>query len=385
MARAHARVNLSASAGRPLRVAILGAGTVGREVVRALQAAPGRLALDEGGAIVLHAVAVRDLARATASGIPADLLTDAPAHLVADPDADIIVELIGGLEPARTLVLAALTSGKHVVTANKALIATHGPELEAAARASGAALRFEAAVGGGIPVLGPLASGLAANRITDVRGIVNGTTNFILSAMADEGRGYDEVLADAQARGYAEADPTADVEGHDAVAKLVVLVRLAFGAWLEPARVANRVVAPDGSAGRPGITGVTAEDVAFAAAEGRTVKLVARATVAVDGAVEAAVLPTLLPAATPLARTAGVLNRIEVEGAPIGRVAFEGPGAGGPATSSAVLGDLLAIARGEGSTWAGLPPRLERSALPVRAPAARTVVGPSGAPYPVLE
>lgn len=375
----------SASAGRPLRVAILGAGTVGREVARAFEAGPDRLAPADGAPLALHAVAVRDLARAAASGIPADLLTDAPAHLVADPDVDVIVELIGGLEPARTLVLAALAGGKHVVSANKALIATHGPELEAAARAGGAAFRFEAAVGGGIPVLGPLASGLAANRLTTLRGIVNGTTNFILTAMADERRGYHEVLADAQARGYAEADPTADVEGHDAIAKLVILVRLAFGAWLEPARVANRVVTPDGIAGRPGITGVTAEDVAFAAAEGRTVKLLARAAVAADGAIEAAVLPTLLPASTPLARTAGVLNRIEVEGAPIGRVAFEGPGAGGPATSSAVLGDLLAIARGEGSTWAGLAARLERSALPVRAPAAATVVAPSGAPYPVAE
>ncbi|HET7727916.1 MAG TPA: homoserine dehydrogenase [Candidatus Limnocylindrales bacterium] len=378
-------MSLSPHAGRPIRVAILGAGTVGREVVRAFETTPDGLAPADGTPLALHAVAVRDLARAAASGIPAHLLTDAPAHLVADPEVDVVVELIGGLEPARTLVLAALAGGKHVVTANKALIATHGPELEAAARASGTALRFEAAVGGGIPVLGPLASGLAANRLTAVRGIVNGTTNFILTAMADEGRGYDEVLADAQARGYAEADPTADVEGHDAVAKLVVLVRLAFGVWLEPPRVANRVVAPDGSTGRPGITGVTAEDVAFAAAEGRTVKLVARATVAADGAVEAAVLPTLLPAASALARTAGVLNRVELEGAPIGRVAFEGPGAGGPATSSAVLGDLLAIARGEGSTWAGLPPRIERSALPLRAPAAPTVVAPSGASYPVVE
>ena len=378
-------LSAAAAAGRPLHVAILGAGTVGREVVRAFESTPERLAPADGASLVLHAVAVRDLARAAAAGVPADLLTDAPAHLVADRDVDVVVELIGGLEPARTLVLAALAGGRHVVTANKALVAAHGPELEAAARTSGASLRFEAAAGGGIPVLGPLASDLAANRLTAVRGIVNGTTNFMLSAMADERRGYDEVLADAQARGYAEADPSADVEGHDAVAKLVVLVRLAFGAWPEPARVANRVVAPDGAACRPGITGVTAEDVAFAAASGRTVKLLARAMVAADGAIEAAVLPTLLPATTPLARTAGVLNRIEVEGTPIGRVAFEGPGAGGPATSSAVLGDLLAIARGGSSTWAGLPARVERSSLPVRAPASPMVVAPSGAAYPVVE
>jgi len=389
-ARARARVLVSGPSGpsagsaRPVRVGILGAGTVGREVARAFVDQSPRLVAHDGDPLVLAGVAVRDLERGAAAGVPTDLLTDAPAHLVGDPDVDLIVELMGGLEPARTLVLAALATGKHVVTANKALIASHGPELEAAARTTGGALRFEAAVGGGIPVLGPLASELAANRIISVRGIVNGTTNFILTAMAGEGRGYGDVLADAQARGYAEADPTADVEGHDAVAKLVILARLAFGMWLDPAAVATRLDRADGSPGRAGITGVTGEDVAAAAAEGRAIKLVASAAVASDGVVEAGVLPALLPLTSALGRTDGVVNRIEIDGVPVGRVAFEGPGAGGPATSSAVLGDLLAIARGGGSTWAGLGPAVERSTLPVRAPGAATHAGPSGARYLVL-
>ena len=197
------------------------------------------------------AVAVRDLERARGNGIPTDLLTDAPAHLVADPDTDVIVELMGGLEPARTLIAAALGAGKAVVTANKSVIAQHGPELEAEARRSGAAFRFEAAVGGGIPVLGPLALDLAGNDIIRVRGIVNGTTNYILTAMAEDGRPYDDVLVDAQELGYAEADPSGDVEGDDAVNKLVILARLAFGRWLDPSTVGRRPPTARGT-GRPG-------------------------------------------------------------------------------------------------------------------------------------
>ncbi len=224
----------------PIRVGVLGAGTVGREVIRALLEPSPRLAPSDGAPLVLAGVAVRDVPRAVAAGIPEALLTDAPAHLVASPEVDVLVELMGGAEPARTLVRAALANGRPVVTANKHLVAHHGPELEQASRASGAPFRFEAAVGGGIPVLGPLALDLAANRIARVRGIVNGTTNFILTAMAREGRDYESVLADAQARGYAEADPTADVEGFDAVNKLVILARLAFGAWITPEAIDGR-------------------------------------------------------------------------------------------------------------------------------------------------
>ena len=339
----------------PLRVAVLGAGTVGREVVRALVDWPERLAMHGGPRLELIGVAVRDVEAAARRGIPAELVSDAPAHLVADPETDVIVELMGGDEPAHTLVAAALGAGKSVITANKHIVAHHGAELEAIARRTGAALRFEAAVGGGTPVLGPLAGELAANRVTGIRGIVNGTTNYILTAMTEEGRGYDEVLAAAQAAGYAEADPAGDVEGHDAVNKLVILARLAFGVWLEPAAIAT--TAADGPGrGRPGITGVSTADIEAAAASGQVVKLLATARRGAGGEIVASVLPTLVPAESPLGMTGGVLNRIEIDAEPLGTVAFEGPGAGGAATSSAVLGDLLAISRDAGSTWAGLAP-----------------------------
>jgi len=370
---------------QPLRVGVLGAGTVGREVVRALLDDPPRLVPADGSPLVLAGVAVRDTAKAEAAGIPGSLLTDAPAHLVVDPSVDVLVEVMGGDEPARTLVLAALANGRAVVTANKHLLAHHGPELEHASRASGAPLRFEASVGGGIPVLGPIAQDLAANRIARVRGIVNGTTNLILTAMAREGRSYADVLAEAQRLGYAEADPTADVEGLDAVNKLVVLVRLAFAAWIDPAAVSSRPGTTRGGAGARGITGVTAEDVAALAEEGRMLRLLATARLAADGALEASVVPTAVPAGSAFGRCDGVLNRVEVDAAPVGRVAFEGPGAGGGATASAVLGDLVAIARGLGSTWAGSAPAATRSPLAVRPVAAECVAAPSGACYPTAD
>ncbi|MBI2775646.1 MAG: homoserine dehydrogenase [Chloroflexi bacterium] len=394
----------------PLRVAVLGAGTVGAEVVRAILERPESLLAVDGAPIRLAGVAVRDVARAVARGIPETLLTDAPAHLVADPETDVVVELMGGDEPARTLIAAALAAGKGVVTANKHVLAHHGAVLEAIARGTGAALRFEAAVGGGIPVLGPLALDLAANRIEAVRGIVNGTTNLILSRMAGEGRSYADVLAEAQRAGFAEADPRDDVEGDDAANKLVVLARLAFGRWLDvhaigrtPGRSARRGSAADEAAGRPGITGVTLEDVAAATARGFVLKLIAAAVRrGGDGMIDASVLPTAVAADAALARTNGVLNRIEIEASPLGTVAFAGPGAGGAATASAVLGDLIAIARGAGSTWAGLAPAADgRPMDPAAGVAGAGVAGagvagasvagsvetfdaPSGTAYPVL-
>jgi len=335
---------------------VLGAGTVGGSVVRAFLERPEKLAPFDGARLVLVGVAVRDLAKARGRGIPSELLTDAPAHLVADPEIHVIVELMGGDEPAHTLVAAALGAGKQVVTANKHVIAHHGPELEAIARRTGGALRFEAAVAGGIPILSPLASDLAVNTISRVRGIVNGTTNFILSAMGEFGQSYDEVLAEAQANGYAEADPRGDVEGDDAVNKLVLLARLAFGSWLEPASVLRTPPSVRGW-GKPGITGVTSEEMEGAGFLGLNIKLLAVAEPGpVEGSLAATVLPTAVPENGALGGTDGVLNRVEILADPVGNVAFSGPGAGGDPTSSAILGDLLAIARHGGSTWAGLAP-----------------------------
>ncbi len=325
----------------PLRVAVLGAGTVGLEVIRAFAPGPDRLASADGAPLTLVGVAVRDIDRARGRGVQAELLTDAPAHLVASPEVDIIVEVMGGDEPAHTLTAAALGAGKPVVTANKHVVAHHGTELEALARRTGTAFRFEAAVAGGTPVLGPLAVELAANRVDVVRGIVNGTTNHILTGMASGGRAYADVLAEAQAAGYAEADPSGDVEGDDAVNKLVILSRLAFGAWLEPASIGRRPPSVAGEAA-PGITGVTAAELKAAAAVGLTLKLIAAARRTEDGRIDASVLVTAIPADAALARTGGVQNRVEIDAEPVGRVSFGGPGAGGAATSSAILADLVA-------------------------------------------
>jgi homoserine dehydrogenase len=353
----------------PLRVGVLGAGTVGRAVIEGLLSHPERLVTADGSPLLLTGIAVRELQRAREPGLPPDLLSDAPAHLVADPDTDVVVELMGGLEPARTLIMAALGAGKGVVTANKSVIAHHGPELEATARRTGAAFRFEAAVAGGLPVLSPLAHDLAGNEIIRVRGIINGTTNYILTAMAQEGRPYDEVLEDAQLLGYAEADPSGDVEGDDAANKLVILARLAFGQWLDPATIGRRPPTARGN-GRPGIVGVSDQEMEGAAALGLTIKLLATASRRGDR-IEAAVIPTAIPADSPFGWTDGVLNRVEVDAEPLGTIRIAGPGAGGPATSSAVLGDLVAVSRGIGSTWAGLVP-----ATGPAAPAADPLDGP---------
>jgi homoserine dehydrogenase len=359
------------SSSQTLRIAVLGAGTVGGPVVRALLERPEQLAPADGLRLTLAGVADKFMDRVLARDVPAELVTDAPAHLVADPDVAVIVELMGGDEPAHTLVAAALSVGKAVVTANKHVIAHHGPELEAIARAHGGALRFEAAVGGGIPVLSPLAADLAANQVRQVRGIVNGTTNFILTAMRENGAAYADVLAEAQARGYAEADPRGDVEGDDAVNKIVILARLAFGAWIAPADV--RTAPPTlAGAGQPGVTGVTAAEVAAAGSLGLTLKLLALAEPGPDGRPVASVLPSAVDRDGPLGRTDWVLNRIEIVADPVGTVAFSGPGAGGEATSSAVLGDLVALARGRGSTWAGLAPAAAQPQSPPGVGAADT-------------
>ncbi len=359
-------------------------GPSAREVVCALLERAGTLHPSDGVALVLTGIGVRDVDRAVERGLPAELLTDAPAHLVADDEADVIVELMGGDEPAHTLIAAALSMGKSVVTANKHVLAHHGAELEATARRHDATLRFEAAVGGGIPVLGPLATDLAANRIERVRGIVNGTTNYILSAMTDEAapQDYATALAEAQRLGYAEADPSGDVEGDDAVNKLVILARLAFDRWLDPGAVPTRPESVGGAAG-PGITTVSLADQRDARAQGRIIRLLASASIDPDGSLSASVLPTALPLDSPLGRTVGVRNRIEVDGLPVGRVAFDGPGAGGAATSSAVLGDLMAVARGTGSTWGPRPSAGGPDGEPLAARSGAFLETASGRRYPI--
>ena len=369
----------SEAAARPLRVAVLGAGTVGREVVRGLLEGRSPGLARDAGAFELVGVAARDLVRAATGGTPAHLLTDAPAHLVAG-QTDVIVEVMGGEEPARTLIAAALTAGKAVVTANKHVVARHGPELEAIARQTGAPFRYEAAVMGGTPILRLLAEDLAGTTVSSLRGIVNGTTNHILTEMALRGVGYADALADAQAAGYAEADPTGDVEGGDAADKLVVLARLAFGAWLDRASVAT---ARRGD--RPGITGVTAGDLARAHRDGYAIRLLAAARRRPDGRIEAAVLPSAVAAASALGQTGGVRNRIEIEAAALGRLAVEGPGAGGPATAAAVLADLLAIRRGDGSTWGDLAPAGMQAVGSLLPRVRGYFEGPSGARYPLAD
>ena len=341
----------------PLRVALLGLGNVARPVAAKLVDPGWRADVEARGicAPVLRVVGIRDPGRQRGVALPDSVrLTDDLAGLMSDPDIDVVVELIGGTADAGSLTRAAIHAGKHVVTANKALLATDGPAIEAAAREAGIACRFEAAVGGGMPILGPLSTDLAANTIHAVRGIVNGSTNHILSAMARDARAYPDVLAEAQARGYTEADPRTDVEGLDAADKLTLLTRLCFGVWADPAALRRSAPRTRGD-GASGITGVTTSELGGAARLGLTLKLVARAERDRDGTLRAAVSPMAVRATSSLGSTDGVLNLVEVVGDPIGRVSFRGPGAGGPATSSAVLGDLLAIARGAGSTWEWLP------------------------------
>lgn len=345
------------TAQRPLRVALVGLGTVGKAVAGLLLDPVRRSGIAARGIVPpeLVAVGVREPGRPRGIALPAHVrCTDDLLELVADPTIDVVIEVIGGTDTAGIVVRQAMAAGKSVVTANKALLADKGPSLEVAARSARVALRFEAAVAGGIPVLSPLVHDLAANRIDAVRGIVNGTTNHILSAMAQDGRDYADVLAEAQERGYAEADPSGDVEGHDAANKLAVLVRLAFGAW--PSVAALRTAAPSVTGDAPpGITGVRTAELAGAAALGMTIKLVARAEPGPGGSIRAAVTPVAVRTTSPLGATGGVTNLVEVVAEPVGRIAFRGPGAGGPATASAVIADLLAIARGEGSTWDPLP------------------------------
>ena len=336
----------------PLRVALLGCGTVGSEVFRLLREQATDLAARVGAPLQVAGVAVRDPdGRALAAGVGRDLVTTDAMALVTRPDVDIVVEMIGGIEPARELLLAAMRTGKSVVTANKALLGADSAVMHAAAREHGADLFYEAAVAGAIPLLRPLRESLAGDAVRRVLGIVNGTTNYILDRMDSSGAEFGDALAEAQALGYAEADPTADVGGYDAAAKAAILASLAFH---------TRVSAAD--VYRQGITALTAADIEGARVLGCVVKLLAICERTGDG-ISVRVHPAMISREHPLASVRGAYNAVFVEAESAGRLMFYGAGAGGTPTASAVLGDLVAVARNrvagtrgpEPSTYAELP------------------------------
>ncbi|GAB11518.1 homoserine dehydrogenase [Gordonia araii NBRC 100433] len=341
-------------APRELGVAVLGLGNVGAEVVRIINENADDLRERIGASLVVRGIAVRDTGRER--GVPAELLTDDPASLVRRDDVDIVIEVLGGIEPPRELIRTALEQGKSVVTANKALLADYTGELANAAAEANVDLYFEAAVAGAIPVVRPLMQSLAGDTVHRVAGIVNGTTNFILSAMAETGADYDSTLAEAGRLGYAEADPTADVEGYDAAAKAAILAAIAFH---------TRVTAAD--VYREGISSITAEDLASAAKFDCTIKLlsICERIREADGTerISARVYPALIPLSHPLATVSGAYNAVVVEAENAGRLMFYGQGAGGAPTASAVMGDVVMAARnkvhsGRGpleSTYASLP------------------------------
>ncbi|QCX28057.1 homoserine dehydrogenase [Nocardioides jishulii] len=318
---------------KPLKVALLGCGSVGSQVVRLLTEQAGDLEARVGAPVELVGVSVRRLDAPREVDVPAGLLTTDAEALVTREDVDVVVEVIGGIEPARTLILKALESGASVVTANKALLAEDGPTLFEAASKAGRDLYYEAAVAGAIPILRPLRESLAGDRVTRVLGIVNGTTNFILDKMDTSGAGFAEALEEAQDLGYAEADPTADVEGFDAAAKAAILASLAFH---------TRVTAQD--VYREGISEVSAADVASARDMGAVVKLLAIAELR-DDQVAVRVHPAMIPRSHPLASVREAYNAVFVESEAAGQLMFYGPGAGGSPTASAVLGDLVTVGR----------------------------------------
>ena len=315
----------------PITIALLGGGTVGAEVARMLLENASDLEARIGAPVRLTGVAVRDVARVR-PGIPAELIT-ADAVALANSGADIVVELMGGIEPARSLILSAMAAKSAIVTANKALLAADGATLYAAAAKNDVDLYFEASVAGAIPLLRPLRESLAGDTVRRVLGIVNGTTNFILTKMDEQGADYAEVLAEAQALGYAESDPTADVEGFDAAAKAAILAELAFH---------TRVTADD--VHREGMSSVTASDIEAARAMGFVIKLLAVAE-RVDDGVIVRVHPTMVPRTHPLASVREAFNAVFIEADAAGQMMFYGRGAGGAPTASAVLGDLVAVAR----------------------------------------
>ncbi len=317
---------------KPVKVALLGCGVVGSQVARLLQEQADDLAARVGAPLELAGVAVRKMSRKRDVDLDPELLTTDAHALVTRPDVDVVVEVIGGIEPARGLILAAMAEGKSIVSANKALLAEDGATLHAANQAD---LYFEAAVAGAIPLIRPLRESLAGDRVHRVLGIVNGTTNYILDKMDSTGASFTDALEEAQSLGYAEADPTADIEGFDAAAKAAILAGIAFH---------SRVTAAD--VHREGITGVSASDVASAKAMGYVIKLLAICARSDDGrSIGVRVHPAMIPRTHPLAGVREAYNAVFVEAESAGRLMFYGAGAGGAPTASAVLGDIVAVAR----------------------------------------
>jgi len=317
---------------KPINVGLLGLGTVGGGTLTVLRRNAAEITRRAGREIRVLRAAVRDLekAKALAGGLP---LTTNPFEVVDDPEIDIVVELIGGLEPARELVLQAIANGKHVVTANKHLVAKYGNEIFAAAQAKGVMVAFEAAVAGGIPIIKALREGLTANRIEWLAGIINGTSNFILTEMRDKGAAFEDVLKQAQALGYAEADPTFDIEGIDAAHKLTILSAIAFGIPMQFDKAYTE-----------GISKLTREDVQYAEELGYRIKLLGIARRAENG-IELRVHPTLIPERRLIANVDGAMNAILVKGDAVGPTLYYGAGAGSEPTASAVIADLVDVTR----------------------------------------
>ena len=319
---------------RKINVGLIGLGTVGGGAFRILQENAELIRRRVGVPVEITKIAVRDTQRDRGFTVAKGLLTNDPSHIIDDPNIDIVVELIGGYQPAKELILAAIARGKHVVTANKALLAAHGAEIYEAARRAGINIGFEASVGGGIPVIKALKEALAANRILSIYGIINGTSNYILTKMTDEDRSFADVLAEAQGAGYAEADPTFDVGGIDTAHKLAILVHLAFGVPVDLKNVYTE-----------GITSISPLDIDFGKALGYKVKLLAIAKMHEGGKAEARVHPTMIPDEYPIAKVGGVYNAIQIVGNACGDIMLYGRGAGSMPTGSAVVGDIMDIAR----------------------------------------
>lgn len=318
-----------------LKLGLLGLGVVGGGVYQALRERPGLIGERCGRPVSVKRALVRDLARARSVVAEQGIVTDNPSDILDDPEIGLVVEVLGGEEPARAYAMRAIAAGKHVVTANKEMVAKHGAELLGAARERGLQFGFEASVGGGIPIIAALRRNLVANRLTSVRGIVNGTTNYILSEMEDKGRDFAVALREAQELGYAEPDPTNDVEGFDARYKLVILCALAFGSWPRPDEITCE-----------GITRLAPADFHLARELGFAIKLLAFGQLSEKG-LEARVQPTLTPLSNMLAGVKGVFNAVQVQGDMVGDMVFYGRGAGPGPTASAILADVVGIARGE--------------------------------------